>query len=90
MNQKIARPYKVFLKSRGCLLGEHGFTADPGYARYTSDNNVVLYHYTRLEHLDRVLRSGLKAQLPVVMAEDIPDLCGRYLVEAFLEPLPQA
>lgn len=89
MNQKITRPCEVFLESRGCLLREHGFIADPGYVRYTPNNHVVLYHYTRLEHLDKVLCSGLRARLPVVMAEDIPNLCGRYLVEAFLEPLPQ-
>ena len=87
--KKITRPCDVFLQSRGCLLGKYGFIADPGYVRYNLNNNVVLYHYTRLEHLEKVLVSGLKAQLPVVMADDIPNLCGRYLVEAFLEPLPQ-
>lgn len=85
----MTRLCNVFLESRGCLLGEHGFIADPGYVRYAPNNNVVLYHYTRLEHLDRVLCSGLRAQLPVVMTENIPNLHGRYLVEAFLEPLPQ-
>lgn len=89
MSQKITRPGEVFLESRGCLLGEHGFLADPGYVRYTSNNHVLLYHYTHLEHLDKILHNGLKAQLPVVMAKDIPNLRGRYLVEAFLEPLPQ-
>jgi hypothetical protein len=49
----------------------------------------VLYHYTRSKHLDTILLNGLKAQLPIVLAEAIPNLCGRYLVEAFLEPLPQ-
>ena len=83
------RPCDVFLQSRGCLLGDRGFFADPGYARYTPNNNVLLYHYTHQKHLDRVLSSGLRAQIPVVMADDILNLRGRYLVEAFLEPLPQ-
>lgn len=89
MNQKNTRPCNVFLESRGCLLTEHGFIADSGCVRYTQNNDVVLYHYTYSEHLDEILHDGLKAQLPIVMADDIPNLQGRYLIEAFLEPLPK-
>lgn len=89
INEKITRPCDIFLQSHGRLLGKHGFVADPGYVRYTGNGDVMLYHYTHLENLDKVLREGLRAQLQIVMADDIPNLCGRYLVEAFLEPLPQ-
>lgn len=89
MNEEITRPCEVFLRSRGCLLEEHGFVADPGCVQYTVNGNILLYHYTRSEHLDKVLLEGLKAQLQIVLADDIPNLRERYLVEAFLEPLPQ-
>lgn len=88
MDKKNLRPCDIFLQSRGCLLGKHGFVADPGCVHYTSNREVVLYHYTRPEHLERVLHDGLRAQLPVVLADDVPFLRGHYLVEAFLDPLP--
>ncbi|NJK75679.1 MAG: hypothetical protein HC942_18770 [Microcoleus sp. SU_5_6] len=34
------------------------------------------------------MHDGLRAQLPVVLADDVPFLRGHYLVEAFLDPLP--
>lgn len=70
-------------------VGEHGFVADPGDVQQTINGDIVLYHYTRPKYLDQVLRDGLRAQLPIVLADKIPNLCGRYLVEGFLEPLPQ-
>jgi hypothetical protein len=89
MDEKIMRPCDVFLRSQGHLLGEYGFVADPGCVQYTVNEEIVLYHYTRPEHLNKVLVDGLQARLPVVLADEIPNLCNRYLVEVFLEPLPQ-
>jgi hypothetical protein len=89
MNEKTTRPGEVFLRSPGHLLGEYGFIADPGNIQYTSNGDVVLYHYTRSERLNKVLHDGLRAQLPIVSADNVPALCGRYLVEALLEPLPK-
>ena len=77
---------KVFLRSRGQLLGHHGFDADPGRVELTP-KGIVFYHYTRKQRLDVVLSEGLVARLPVVMPPK--NLIGHYLVEALLEPLPQ-
>ena len=80
MNEEIARPCDVFLQSRGCLLEEHGFVADPGEVQQTVNGDIVLYHYTRPEYLDQVLRDGLQAQLPTsdYAATRISEyLCGR-------------
>jgi hypothetical protein len=89
MNERIMRPCDVFLRSQGHLLGEHGFVADPGCVQYTVNEEILLYHYTRSEHLNKVLMDGLQARLPIVLADENPNLRNRYLVEAFLEPLPQ-
>ena len=40
------RPCEVFLRERGVLLGDHGFTPDPGRLE-TTDSTIVFYHYTR-------------------------------------------
>ncbi|MCU0532770.1 MAG: hypothetical protein MUD14_02605 [Hydrococcus sp. Prado102] len=98
MDETTARPCDIFLRSplalppgqsHHCLLAEHSFIADPGRVQYAENGDVVLYHYTRLEFLDAVLLNGLRARLPVVLSDNIPSLQKHYLVEAFLEPLPQ-
>ena len=77
----------VFMRHRGVLLGDYGFTPDPGRVERT-DSTVVLYHYTREERVERVLGpgGGLRARLRVVAAP--PGLEGHHLVEGLLEPLP--
>ena len=90
MRNQFQRPCDVFLDSPGCLLGDHGFMADPGHVQYGHNiNSVKLYHYTHHRYLDRIMRDGLKAQLPVVMVDELPGLHGLHVVEALLEPLPQ-
>ena len=69
------------------LLGDHGFTPDPGRLE-TTGSTIVFYHYTRPEKVDRVLEagSGLWAHLRVVSPP--PELEGHHLAEGLLEPLP--
>ena len=78
----------MFLRERGVLLGDHGFTPDPGRLEVT-DSTIVFYHYTREERVGKVLGagSGLWARLPVI--SEHPDLEGRHLAEGLLEPLPR-
>ena len=78
--------HKVFLRSRGQLLEDHGFEADPGRVELTS-KGIVFYHYTRKQRIDDVISEGLVARLPVVLPPS--ELVGHHLVEALLEPLPQ-
>ena len=82
------RPCELFLRERGVLLGDHGFTTDPGRLK-TTDSTIVFYHYTRPEKVDRVLEegSGLWARLPVISEHQ--DLAGLHLAEGLLEPLPK-
>lgn len=84
------RPCEPFLQQRGLLLGEHGYTADPGQVERGPDGSFIFYHYTRPERLDAIFAedSGLWARLPVVEADQEPDYLD-YLVEGFLEPLPR-
>ena len=72
---------------RGVLLGDCGYTSDPGCVDLT-DSTIVFYHYTRVERAERILEpgSGLWARLLIVSAP--PDLAGCYLTEGLLEPLP--
>ena len=48
------RPCEVFLRERGVLLGNHGFTPDPGRLE-TTDSTIVFYHYTRPEKVETVV-----------------------------------
>ena len=82
------RPCEVFLRERGVLLGDHGFTPDPGRLE-TTDSTIVFYHYTRAEKVETVLEagSGLWARLRVL--SEHPDLAGLHLAEGLLEPLPK-
>jgi len=84
------RQCDLFLKQRFALLGQNGYEADKTTVEHTPHGWSVFYHYTREHHLKHILESGgLYARLPVVGAEHIPDLEGRYLVEGFLQPLPE-
>ncbi len=69
------------------LLGDHGFTPDPGRLE-TAGSTIVFYHYTRPEKVDQVLEagSGLWARLAVLSGHQ--DLAGLHLAEGLLEPLP--
>jgi len=84
------RPCDLFLQERGVPLGEHGFSADPGWVERTPNSKIVFYHYSRLEVLDRIFApgSGLRARLPVADGAATPRFEGYYLVEGFLEPRP--
>ncbi len=70
------------------LLGDHGYTPDPGRLE-TTDSTMVFYHYTRPERVEKVMEAdgGLWARLPVVSPP--PELVGCHLVEGLLEPLPR-
>ncbi len=65
--------------------------ADPGQVERTEAGEFVFYHYTRPEQLEAIFApgSGLYARLPVVYGERLDKFKGCYLVEGFLEPLPQ-
>ena len=53
MRNQFQRPCDVFLDSPGCLLGDHGFMADPGRVQYGHNtNSVKLYHYTHHSSAD--------------------------------------
>jgi hypothetical protein len=81
------RRCEIFLRERGVLLGDHGFTPDPGRLE-TTGSTIAFYHYTRPEKVDQELEegSGLWARLPVVSPP--PELEGHHLAEGLLEPLP--
>ena len=80
---------EAFLRQRGALLGSYGFQGDPTTAERNVAGGVVFYHYTHQDRLDKIQEAGgLYARLPVVAAEHIPELAGRYLVEGLLQPLP--
>lgn len=81
---------EAFLNEPGNLLGDHGFTPDPGRVERTASGSIILYHYSRQEHLKKILApgGGLRALLPVVDSAERPRFKGLHLVEAFLEPLP--
>ncbi len=85
-----ARLGDLFLDNWRELLGDHGFTPDPGKVERTA-NGVAFYHYTRPEHLNAILApdSGLRARRPVVYSELSDEFTGGYLVEGLLEPLPR-
>ena len=71
------------------MLGALGFEADPTTAERNAAGGVVFYHYTHQDRLDKIQEAGgLYARLPVVAAEHISELAGRYLVEGLLQPLP--
>ena len=78
---------EIFMRERGVLLADHGYTPDPGAVELTP-STIAFYHYTRAENVERILEAGggLSARLPVVSAP--PDLAGLHLVEGLLEPLP--
>lgn len=69
-------------------LGDHGFSPDPGRVE-RARGGLVLYHYTRPEHLNAIMVSGLIARRPVVGAEELPELRGSYQADGLLEPLPR-
>jgi hypothetical protein len=79
---------ETFMNERGHLLADHGYTPDPGRLELT-EQTITFYHYTREEHLAKILavHGGLWARLPVVSPP--PGLVGLYLVEGLLEPLPR-
>ncbi len=85
------RKSELFIQEKGHLLGNHGFIPDKGKVEYTSTGKIVLYHYTRAEHLEQILapNSGLHARLPVIHMDVAPELAGHHLVETLLEPLPE-
>ena len=72
------RRCEIFLRERGVLLGDHGFTPDPGRLE-TTGSTIVFYHYTRPEKADKVLEegSGLWARLRVLSEHQ--DLEGLHL-----------
>jgi hypothetical protein len=80
----------VFLNNWRELLGDNGYTPDPGTVERTGDN-VVLYHYTRPEHLEAIMApgSGLRARIWMDASEISPELGEGNLAEGFLEPMPQ-
>ncbi len=88
-----ARPCDLYLENRGILLGENGYTPDPGQVERTPDGGgIVFYHYTRPERLDQILAdgSGLWARLLVVGSKRlVPELTGCHTVQGLLEPLPR-
>jgi hypothetical protein len=83
------RPCERFMMTRGDLLANHGYTADPGKLERQGDQ-MIFYHYTRPEHVAAILKpgSGLYARRPVVWDRP-PGIIGGYLVEGFLEPVPR-
>lgn len=82
------RRCETFLRELGVLLGDHGFTPDPGRVE-TTGSTIVFYHYTRPEKAEKVLEegSGLWARLRVISEHQ--DLEGLHLAEGLLEPLPK-
>lgn len=84
------RPCDIFLNQRGNLLGNHGFVPDAGCLERTASGNIVIYHYSRSNHIENILSAdgGLNARLNVVHCEVAPEFEGCFLAEALLEPLP--
>src|SRR3954453_22019217 len=80
----------IFLNTWGQLLGDHGFAPDPGSVERTA-HAVVIYHYTRPEHVEAILApdSGLRARIWGDYSELSSDLAEGDLAEGFLEPLPR-
>jgi hypothetical protein len=87
----MSRLAEVFLHKPGQRLADYGFIADPGQVERTDDGQIVFYHYTQPSALDQIFApgSGLRARLPVVHMDALPELRGCFLVEGLLEPLPQ-
>ncbi|MDQ6669284.1 MAG: hypothetical protein M3069_00700 [Chloroflexota bacterium] len=79
---------ELFLSTWHERLGWHGYSADPGRIERVP-GGIVVYHYTRPEHLAAIAHSGLVARRPVVNGERSVDLRGRYQIDALLEPLPR-
>lgn len=80
-----------FIQNRGLGLSEFGYTPDPGLVEFTKHGNVVFYHYTREESLERILspNGGLYARRRADVCPNPPEeLIGYFLAEGFLEPLP--
>lgn len=84
------RKCDIFLNERGHLLGEHGFISDAGRVERTINGNIVFYHYSHQENLEKIFspNNGLWARLNVVHCDIALEFVGSYLVEALLEPLP--
>ena len=82
------RTCEILMSQRGELLGEHGYTPDPGRVR-APDLGITFYHYTWHDRVEKVLAAdgGLWARLPVVLPP--ADLEGLHLVEGLLDPLPR-
>ncbi|MCR2804270.1 hypothetical protein [Paenibacillus soyae] len=77
--------------NRGLCLYDFGYKPDPGHVELTDSGNVVFYHYTREEHLDKILapNSGLFARRQVDVCPNPPqEFKGYFLSEGFLETLP--
>lgn len=80
-----------FLQQKGVSLSQFGCKPDPGRVEFTGSGNIVFYHYTKEEHLERILSpdSGLYAWRQVDVCPNPPEeLTGCFLTEGFLEPLP--
>lgn len=78
----------LFLTTWRERLSHYGYSADLGRVARVP-GGVILYHYTRPEHLDAILHDGLHARRPVVGAERSAEFCGRYQADGLLEPLPR-
>lgn len=79
-----------FLTNRGITLGEKGFQSDMRRVESLPNGNIVFYHYTREDRLEKILNNGtgLCSYRPVACPELPKKFEGCYLVEGFLEPLP--
>lgn len=79
-----------FLQHKGMSLSQFGYKPDPGLVEFTGSGKIVFYHYTREEHVERILSpgSGLYAWRQVDCPNLPEELTGCFLTEGFLEPLP--
>ena len=85
------RKGEPFLREHGQVLASGGYIPDRSRLE-RAGGSIVLYHYTRQDHLENIMSSegGLNARLPVVLTTSgcRPEFDGCHELGAFLEPFP--
>lgn len=84
------RKCEPFIHQKGLYLGVLGYKADKTEIQYGSEGNLIFYHYTYKEHLNKIFakNSGLYAYRPVTCPKVPTYLRNHFLIEGFLSPTP--
>jgi hypothetical protein len=90
LGDELMRKCEPFIQQKGLYLGELSYKTDKTEVQYTDEGNLVFYHYTYKEHLNKIFKEdgGLYTYRSVACPKVPTYLQNHFLTEGFLSPIP--